>query len=258
MSGYQGKFVWYDLMTTDPEAAERFYRAVLGWQAADSGVPDRSYTILSIKETPVGGLMAIPAEACAAGAKPSWTGYVAVNDVDGVAGRITKAGGTTHHGPEDIPGVGRFAVMADPQGAAFALFKPKIDEARAPVPSGTPGHVGWHELHAEAWQDAFAFYSELFGWTKAQAVDMGPMGTYQLFATGGSMAVGGMVNRSQAQMRGGWLYYFNVENIDAAVARVTQAEGQVLLTPQQVPGGAWIAQCLDPQQAMFALVGPRH
>jgi hypothetical protein len=257
MSSYQGTFVWYELMTSDPTAAGQFYGAVLGWEGVDSGLPDRSYTILSMKEAPVGGLMPIPAEACAAGARPCWTGYIGVDDVDGMAQRITAAGGNTHHAPENIPGVGRFAVMADPQGSAFALFTPQAGEARPAIAPGTPGHVGWRELHAQEWQDAFGFYSGLFGWTKAEAVDMGPMGTYQLFAGGGT-PMGGMMNKGEAQGRPSWLYYFNVDDIDAAVARVKERGGEVQLAPQQVPGGAWIAQCLDPQQARFAMVGPRH
>jgi predicted enzyme related to lactoylglutathione lyase len=204
----------------------------------------------------VGGLMPIPADAKAMGARPGWMGYVGVSDVDGYAARVKAAGGAIHRPPADIPGVGRFSVVADPQGAAFILFKGMGGEEPAAVAHGTPGHIGWHELHTTDREAGFAFYASLFGWTKTEAMDMGPAGTYQMFATGGE-TVGGMMNRTPEMPATCWLYYFNVDKIDAAVARVTQAGGKVLNGPLEVPGGVWIAQCLDPQGAMFAMVGPK-
>jgi len=257
MASLHGAFVWYDLMTTDPKAAEAFYRGVLGWRAQDSGVPGQSYTILSVGETKIGGLMALRPDACAAGAQPGWTGYVAVDDVDAYAARIKQAGGTIHHGPEDIPGVARFAVAADPHGAKFDIIKGFSDATPQPQAPGTPGHVGWRELHAGDGQSAFAFYAGLFGWTKAEAMEMGPMGIYQLFATGGEPA-GGMMTRTKDMPSPTWLYYFNVDDIDAGATRVTDGGGRILHGPHEVPGGSWIVQCGDPQGAMFALVGPRR
>lgn len=255
MSSSHGKFVWYDLMTTDSKAAEEFYRSVIGWRAQDSGLPDRAYMILSAAETPIGGLMALPAEARAAGARPGWNGYIAVDDVDACTARVKQAGGTIHRAPEDIPGVGRFACLADPQGAMFMLFK-GLTDMQPPEPApGTPGHTGWRELHAGDWESAFAFYSGLFGWTKGDAIDMGPMGIYQLFATGG-LPVGGMMTKTVPVPF--WLYYFNVDDIEAAAARVTDKGGQVVNGPHQVPGGSWIVQCRDPQGALFALTGPHR
>ena len=110
MASSNGNFVWYDLMSTDAKAAEAFYRGVVGWRMQDAGMPDRSYTILSAGETAVGGLMPLPPEACGAGAKPVWSGYVAVDDVDAFAARVKQAGGAIHHPPDDIPGVGRFFI----------------------------------------------------------------------------------------------------------------------------------------------------
>jgi predicted enzyme related to lactoylglutathione lyase len=253
MPNSHGKFVWYELMTTDAKAAEDFYRGVIGWEAKDAGMSDMSYTILSAAETPVGGLMALPPEACAKGARPGWAGYVAVEDVDAYADRVKKAGGSIHRAPSDIPNVGRFAVVADPQGAVFMLFKGNAGaEPQQPSPD-TTGLAGWRELHAGDWGSAFAFYSGLFGWTKAEAIDMGPMGTYQLFATG-DVPAGGMMTKPQAEPHPYWLYYFNVDGIKAAAKRVKDKKGEVLSGPHQVPGGSWIIQCRDPQGAMFALV----
>ena len=120
-----------------------------------------------------------------------------------------------------------------------------------------PGHFSWHELFAGELAGAFAFYADIFGWTRDQAIDMGPMGTYQLFATGGA-ATGGMMTKMPAMPSPFWLYYVNVDAIDAAVARVNKAGGSIVNGPHEVPGGSWIVQCLDPQRAMFALVAPKR
>jgi len=201
--------------------------------------------------------MRIPEMALANGARPAWTGYVGVPDVDACVARVDAAGGRVHHPPEDIPGVGRFAVVADPQGAVFIVFRGSGDGAPTPAAPGTPGHVGWRELLAGDLDSAFAFYSDMFGWTRADAVDMGPMGIYQLFATGDA-PVGGMMTRPSSVPKPFWLYYFNVDAIDAAVARVGERGGRTLNGPHEVPGGSWIAQCMDPQGAMFAMVAPKR
>jgi predicted enzyme related to lactoylglutathione lyase len=248
------KFVWYDLMTSDTKAAESFYRNVIGWEAKDSGMTDRSYTLFSVEQIPVAGLMPIPEHAQRA--HPGWMGYIGVDDVDAYAARIQKAGGKIHRAPEDIPGVGRFCVVADPQGAGFMLFK-GMGDAPAQVTAGTPGHIGWHELLASNGEEAFRFYSELFGWTKAEAVDMGAMGIYQIFATSG-VPVGGMMTKTPQMPVPAWLYYFNVEAVDAAVERVKKAGGRIVLEPAAVPGGSWIVQAFDPQGAKFAFVGAKR
>jgi predicted enzyme related to lactoylglutathione lyase len=257
MSKTHGKFVWYDVMTSDPKAAGSFYESVIGWKAQDSGMADRSYTIFSMGPTMVGGLMPIPKEPHAQGARPCWTGYIGVDDVDAYAARVTVAGGAVHRAPEDIPGIGRFAVVADPHGAVFILFRGTSDAEPVPAAPGTPGHIGWHELHAGDGNSAFAFYAGLFGWTKAEAVDMGAMGIYQTFATGGA-PVGGMMTKTPQTPAPFWLYYFNVEAVDAAMTRVKDAGGEIIHGPMQVPGGSWIANCLDPQGAIFALVGSKR
>jgi predicted enzyme related to lactoylglutathione lyase len=256
MSSSHGKFVWHELMTTDTAAAERFYRSVIGWDARDSGMPGMAYTMFAAGKTDVAGLMQIPEAARAMGAGPSWTGYIAVDDVDATAAQVSQEKGTVFRAPDDIPGVGRFAIVADPQGAVFALFKGAGEMSQEPAPGGTPGHAGWHELHAGDRETAFAFYSKLFGWTKGEALEMGPGFIYQIFGRGAEM-MGGMMTKNQAEPMPFWLYYFNVADVDGAVARIESGGGKFLNGPHQVPGGSWIAQARDPQGAMFAVVGPR-
>jgi uncharacterized protein len=248
-------FMWYDLMTTDTAAAAEFYGTVVGWTAQDQG-NGMGYSVLSVGKTGIGGLMALPEAMRAGGAKPSWLGYVGVNDVDAEAARLQKAGGTLHRPPEDVPGIVRFAVVSDPQGAGFMLLKGLSDQPFERLAPGTPGTVGWHELHAADGASAFAFYAEMFGWQKADAMDMGPMGVYQLF-TDGAEPIGGMMTKNAAIPQPFWLFYICIDDIDAALGRVTGKGGQVMNGPMQVPGGSWVAQCVDPQGAMFALVGPK-
>jgi uncharacterized protein len=204
----------------------------------------------------VGGRMPIPKEARAMSAPPIWNGYVLVDNVDIYTERVEAAGGGIHRVPEDIPGIGRFSVAADPHGAVFILFEGASDEERAPAAPGTPGHVGWHELHAGDLESAFGFYSGLFGWTKGEAIDMGQMGVNQTFATGGAPC-GGMMTKTPETPVPFWLYYFNVNAVEAAMARVNDAGGQVIHGPMQGPGGSRIAHCLDPHGATFAMVGPK-
>ena len=132
----------------------------------DAGHPEMRYTLLKAGGRQVAGLLALPDAARQAGAPPRWIGYVGTVDVDAAAARVTAAGGAVHHAPADIPEVGRFAMVSDPQGAPFVLFAPN-GEAPAPLAPMTPGSVGWHELHTTDWQAAFGFYANQFGWTRA-------------------------------------------------------------------------------------------
>ena len=253
MVNSHGRFVWYELMTTDVEAAKAFYTKVVGWGTRDASMPGRAYTLFTVGEASVSGLMNLPEDARKMGVKPSWMGYVGVDDVDATADRIKRLGGAVYVPPTDIPNICRFSVVADPQTATLALFKWLKPGQEQPAELGAPGRVGWHELLAADWEKALAFYGELFGWQKADA-DIGAMGTYQLFSAGGQ-TIGGMFTKPPMVPVPFWLYYFNIGDIDAAAKRVKAGGGQILDGPFEVPGGSWIAQCTDPQGAIFALEG---
>jgi uncharacterized protein len=250
-----GKFVWYDQMSNDLSGSEKFYSKVVGWSLAPNTMNSQKYTLLKAGETMVGGLMPIPQEA--AGVRPAWMGYIAVDDVKTYADKVKAAGGAIHRPPTEIPNVGTFAVAGDPSGAGFLLFKGS-EGGEAPNHDPTkPGHIGWHELHGGDPEKSWAFYSGLFGWTKGDALDMGPVGTYQIFMTKGQQS-GGMMKKLDQEPVAHWLYYITVDAIDAALDRVKSAGGQVVHGPVQVPGGSWIINGVDPQGAMFALVAPKR
>ena len=251
-----GKFVWYDQMSNDLPGAEKFYSKVVGWSLEPNTMNSQKYTLLKAGADMIGGLMPIPEDAAKMGVRPTWMGYVAVNDVKAYADKVKAAGGAIYREPTEIPNVGTFAVAADPSGAGFLLFKgdeggeaPKRDPAK-------PGHIGWHELHAGDPEKSLPFYSSLFGWTKGETMPMGAMGNYQIFNINGQQA-GGMMRKMDQEPASHWVYYITVDAIDAAQDRVKSAGGQVINGPMEVPGGRWIINGLDPQGAMFALLAPK-
>lgn len=264
MSDPVGKFFWYELMTSDPKAAMAFYGDVVGWTFTPFGNAEYdgdAYNVISGSGGPLGGVMAIPEEAKGCGMTPWWCGYVGAADVDADADRLARAGATVMRAPEDIPGVGRFAVMKEPGGAVFMLLKGSSPEGMPPPPAMAPGHVGWHELLSADPEASLAFLQGQFGWGKGDGMDMGEMGTYQLVsmdgATGFDRMQGAVMKAPPGVPVPAWLFYFNVADIDVAKSKIEAGGGTIAHGPMEVPGGAWIIQAADPQGAMFAVVGWR-
>ncbi|QUD90463.1 VOC family protein [Phenylobacterium montanum] len=252
MSEPHGSFTWYELMAPDAKAAAAFYGAVVGWTAQEMPSPEGPpYTVLQVGDRGVAGIMVTPKDA--GGPGPVWIGYVSVPDVDAYVERLKAAGGSVHRPPFDVPGVLRLAVVADPQGAVFCMHTPYSDAPAPPALPSESGYVAWRELMAADGEKAFAFYSQMFGWTKGESHDMGPMGIYQLFVDGGE-TVGGMMTKPANLPSPFWSFYFNVDGVRAGVDRLKAAGGVVINGPHQVPGGQWIVQAQDPQGAMFCLV----
>jgi predicted enzyme related to lactoylglutathione lyase len=254
--GIKGQFVWYELLTADPDAAKVFYGAVMGWKSQPWEGDAKPYAIWTSGDTPFGGVMKLLPEWELAGEKPHWWAHVAVDDVDAAAQRAKQLGGEIRVPPTDIPQVGRFSIIADPQGAVLSLFRSNRDE-RPSFDRRKPGFVGWHELTTTDHESAWKFYRELFGWQHTSDFDMGTWGLYFMFRHPDdpeTVSMGGMFNGSQhLNMPPRWLYYVNVEGIDDALARVRDNGGTVLRGPTEVPGGGKVAQCRDPQGALFAI-----
>ena len=252
----QGLFVWYELMTPDVPAAIRFYRDVVGWTTEPFTQGNEPYTIWKAGDLGVGGVIELTDDAKKAGARPMWYAHVLADDVDALAKKATTLGASICVPGTDIPTIGRFSMIADPQGAVLSLFKPNRTEP-PPRPSGpTHGHFVWHEILADGWEKEFRFYSELLGWEKRQAIDMGGgMGTYQIFGKG-DRDFGGMMNRPPGYpLAPHWLYYVRVDDLDAATERVKKAGGKIWNGPMPIPNGERIVQCGDAQGTAFALQG---
>jgi predicted enzyme related to lactoylglutathione lyase len=241
-----GRFVWHELLTNDTAGAAAFYPKVLPWRTAPSSMP--GYTIWMAGQTQIGGLMAQPSEA--GSTPPHWLVYVGTPSVDSTCSQAQGLGARVVKPPADIPNVGRFAVLSDPQGATFAVFTP----GGGPPPGGTPaqGTFSWHELATTDPAAALRFYGQLFGWTKGPGHDMGGMGIYQLFQNGGTQA-GGICNVQGPSTPPSWLSYVNVADCSRAVAAAKSAGGRLLHGPMEVPGGSWIAMMMDPQGGAFAV-----
>ncbi len=255
------KFIWYELMTSDLDAALDFYTRVVGWTSEDhaSGALNGTrYAVLATEGQGVAGALQLTPEMMARGARPGWMGYIHAADVDARAKAIAAAGGTVHVPPTDIPGVGRFALVVDPGGAYFYIMTPAPPDGGElrELPPQTPGCFSWRELYSSLGDKAaFEFYSTQFGWETMHEMPMGEMGTYRIFGADG-VQMGGMLRKRDAMPASTWAFYTNVDAIDAAVERVKANGGQLLGGPLDVPGGSWIVQCLDPQGAHFSLVAP--
>jgi len=245
-----GDFVWYEHMTTDPKAAVAFYTEVLGWKT-QLFAEGNDYTMWVGSQGPLGGVMALPEPAVKMGAKPSWMAHIAVADVDKAAALAKKLGGKVFKEPEDIPTVGRFAIIGDPQGASISLFKGSGDMDMHD--SSKEGEFCWNELLTSDEGAAFKFYSELFGWKTLKEMDMGPMGTYRIYGIGDKQLGGMMTTPKGTPMPPMWLYYVETSDLDAALARATKRGVKVMNGPMDVPTGGRIVQLMDPQGAPFAL-----
>lgn len=262
MAGHasHGRFVWYDLMTTDPDAATDFYTKVAGWGTAPwTGAQDETggepYVMWTAGGKAVGGRARLPEEAKAQGAPTHWLAYVTVPDTQAVVEKAKGLGGSVVMDPTTMAGVGTFAILRDPQGAVFCPFTPE-DGAGGEVGPVDVGNFSWHELYTTDQEAAFGFYSEIFGWKKTESMDMGEMGIYQMFGPGfdDQFSYGGMMNKpDQMPAPPHWLYYIKVPDIHEAAERVKENGGQVWNGPMAVPGGDMIAMCVDPQGGAFAL-----
>jgi predicted enzyme related to lactoylglutathione lyase len=246
-----GRPVWYELMTTDTAAAEKFYKNVVGWNSAPFDGSPTPYTVFKRSgEVQVAGLMKRPE---GMNMPPFWSMYVAVPKLEEAVAHIKRLGGSELSGLIEVPTVGRMQMMKDPQGAAFYIIQPAPREER-PETAPEVGEGSWHELMTTDAEAAMKFYTEVFGWQPSEVMDMGPMGKYYMFNRPIGM-IGGMMNKApeMAQVPPYWGIYFRVSDINAAVERIKANGGQILNGPMEVPGGDWIVNATDPQGALFSL-----
>lgn len=244
-----GRFVWYDLNTTDLEAAKTFYTELFGWNVMAHNMGEAGdYDMINLGGQGIGGMMPVRQE----GIPSHWISYITVDDVDAAVERAGKMGGQVLMPAMDIPEVGRFAVVADGQGACFSPFKFAGEfppEAEGPPPAG---QFCWNELLTTDVDAAKAFYGEVIGWT-SQDHDMGELGAYTVLNRGEKMEGGIMKMPPEAKAPPHWLPYVNVGDVDATAARVTDLGGCVHCPPTDIPGVGRFAVAADPSGAAFAI-----
>ncbi|MEP6622064.1 MAG: VOC family protein [bacterium] len=249
----RGRFVWHELVTNDPKAAQHFYEKTVGWKTSkmDGGVDYTFWLAGDTPDTMIGGLIAITPEAAAMGSRPSWLAYIEVPDADGTVADAVALGAKVLEPARTMEQAGRFAVLQDPQGAVFAVIT-----SAAPLQSETdpaPRQFSWHELVTDDQPAAILFYERLFGWKKVSDHDMGDMGVYHLFGRD-RFTYGGIMRRPPEAPGTYWLHYIRVaDSADAAAARAQDAGAQLMVGPMDVPTGDRIAMLTDPQGAMFAV-----
>jgi hypothetical protein len=262
MADAHGSLIWYELITPEPDAARTFYDAVVGWDIEPQPAGPLDYRMIRRSDGGhAGGVMRLSAEMASNGGRPLWLGYICVDDVDAAVAAITADGGQVHMPATDMPGVGRIAMVTDPAGAPFYLVRPTPPEGQPDAVSDVfsvdrPQHVRWNELATSDPDGAADFYRRHFSWTQQGSMPMGELGAYK-FIQRGDVVIGAIMPLMQPGMRPQWTFYIGVDDIKRAAAAVRSGGGQVLMGPQEIPGGEYSLTGVDPQGASFGLVGPR-
>ena len=259
-----GGFIWYELMTDDADKARAFYKDVIGWDiGAGSDMPgDMDYRMIHRSDGGMAGGMLVMDEGMKAnGPPPCWIGYVDHPDVDAAVMAIEEAGGTCHMGPQTMEGVGRMAMVADPQGAMIYVMSPTPPaddpDAQSDVFSvDKPQHCRWNQLQTSDPDGALELYQRLFGWKQEGSMPMSELGDYR-FIQHGDTGIGAVMPLMDDVDRPVWSYFFGVDDIDRAAKAVVAGGGRLDHPIEQIPGGEYSTHCFDPQGAGFGIVGPR-
>lgn len=241
----RGRFVWHELMSPDCAASHAFYAKVLGWKT-QAWQQDSSYSMFVAGSGPLGATVAESTQA------PHWIVYIGTADIEATLRQAQQLGASVIKDVTVIDaGGGRYALLADPQGAKFGVYASDAPAQKEKAPQR--GEFSWHELASTDAAAALDFYSQVFGWELLDKHDMGPMGFYYIFGRNG-MPIGGVFNRT-ADMPGGpaWMGYVRVKDLDKAIQKVKSSGGTLLMGPMEVPGGDWIAQFADPHGAPFSV-----
>lgn len=247
-----GKFIWHDLMTTDVDKAVAFYTALFGWTVHDVEMAREigTYKMIRAAGEEQGGFVPLPP---GDSQPPYWLCYATVEDVDAAAAKAVELGGQAPEPGRDIPGVGKFAVIVDPEGAVVSPYRPDQWPEEGSPGSGEPGTFVWHELLAADTEAEGRFFSEVFGWT-VEPKDMGPLGVYHLLKRPDKPEIyaGGMLTHPSGPSS--WLPYVGVADADAIAVRIEELGGKVWVKPKDIPGVGRMVVAGDPQGALFAVL----
>ena len=254
-----GTFCWCDLATKDIDKAKGFYADVLGLESKGIPMPGDepgTYTMWVVAGGELGGARTLAPEEEAAGVHSFWGTYIAVEDVDAIATKTAETGGAAVHPPFDIPGVGRMAVLKDPQGAVFCVWNNSGPHfGKAHFPEDQMGTVCWNELVTDDPKAAAAWYGELLGWSGAES-EMG--GTQYTIFSIGEMSVGGLMAKSpdMGKMCSAWVLYFLVPDADAAISKAEARGGKAFFPPMAMPGVGRFTWLADDQGGVFGILEP--
>ena len=261
MANQHGDFVWYELMTSDADAAQDFYNGLLGWDYDDSQQEGVDYRMFRAGAAQIGGQLQLTPEMVEHGARPAWIGYIRVDDVPAALAKARDGGATVLMEGNEVPGVGPFAMLHDPEGAFYYVIDDRSGEESQAFATHEPkvGHCAWNELMAGDAETAQRYYGDQFGWVVGDTMDMGPMGTYHMLKNGADrdFMFGALMQRPPAMPVSMWTFYFRVPEIGAAEDYVKSNGGQIINGPMEIPGGEYVFNGIDPQGAMFSVIGKK-
>lgn len=261
MANQHGDFVWYELMTGDAAAAREFYSGLLGWTFGDSPMEEVDYRIFNAGEAQIGGMLQLTPPMVEHGAVPAWVGYIRVDDAVAAVASAREAGANVLMEGNEVPGVGPFAMLQDPEGAAFYVIEDRSGEESLAFATHEPrdGHCAWNELMAAEPSAAMEFYGTQFGWSVADTMDMGDAGRYDMLKNGADrdFTFGGLMRRMPEMPVSAWTFYFRLPDIDVAAGFIADKGGQIINGPMEIPGGDFIINGIDPQGAMFSVIGKK-
>ena len=241
-----GTFCAVDLAAADVEKGKAFYAGLFGWDHAD---PYRDWTACLLDGKIVAGIFNQPVDQREAGVPPNWVNYVSVTDADTSVARAVELGGDVLAPPVDIGEGGRMGVLADPQGAAFALWQPGGYAGGQLV--NVPGALTWNQLTTSDPEAAIAFYTELFGWT-TEAPAGGDGAFWSCKNSEGWLTGGVMGPPPGMDAPPSWTPYFASADLKQHEAGVKELGGAALSPILPVPAGElFVAQ--DDQGAVFGL-----
>jgi len=255
-------FIWYELVTPDVDESKAFYDSVVGWNVESASQFPNGYRMIGRYDGKyAGGFLPLTDEMRDHGARPIWLGYIHTDNVDAKVEAIKADGGQIHLAPFDIPNVGRVAMVTDPVGVPFYIMKPTPPAGQPDAKSDVfdpekAQHVRWNELSTTDQDGAIAFFGKNFGWTQEGGMPMGEMGEYKFVQVDGG-GIGAIMTKPPQSPTSAWIYYVGVDDIDRGAAAIRDGGGQLLYDPMEVPGGEFALAAIDPQGAVFGLVGPR-
>lgn len=243
-----GQFVWRENVTTDVAKAAAFYKGLFGWRLEEVPMGDFMYTLVYAGEKQVAGLMPMPKEA--KGVPSHWMSYVSVDDVDKTVVAATEAGGKVIMPAQDIPNIGRFALLQDPTGAMFTAWKSKSPEAGDAQPKRH--EFCWEQLSSPDVAKATAFYEKVLGWTSKSFGEGGGVVTYN---AGEAMVASAMPAPPGVPPH--WLTFVFVGKLADANQKVGELGGKVLMAEIPVPGMGAFSVIQDPAGATIGLFEER-